>query len=138
MTTIKHLLFGAALATVAACAGPSRNVAAYRDDTASLLESRNPELKACYEAALQTDTKLAGTVTVQFVVQGESGTIKNPTIDPTRSTATPALGECVLKAINGLVLAPPDRNEGRATYTYEFRPDAPPTMVTPAVPAASS
>lgn len=134
MTAIKYLWLSAALASTAACAGPSRNVASYRDDTASLLETRNPELKACYEAALQTDTKLAGTVTVQFVVQGESGTIKNPTIDPTRSTATPALGECVLKAINGLVLAPPDRNEGRATYTYEFRPDAAPT----AVPAASS
>ncbi|MEO7733248.1 MAG: AgmX/PglI C-terminal domain-containing protein [Kofleriaceae bacterium] len=134
MTTIKQLWLGAALASIAACGGSSRNVASYRDDTASLLETRNPELKACYEAALQADTKLAGTVTVQFVVQGESGTIKNPTIDPTRSTATPALGECVLKAINGLVLAPPDRNEGRATYTYEFRPDAAPT----AVPAASS
>jgi len=134
MTILKYLGLSAALASVAACAGPSRNVAAYRDDTASLLESRSPELKACYEAALQTDSKLAGTVTVQFVVQGESGAIKNPTIDPTRSTATPALGDCVLKAINGLVLAPPDRSEGRATYTYEFRPDAAPT----AVPAAAS
>jgi hypothetical protein len=134
MTAIKYLWLGAALASITACAGPSRNVAAYRDDTASLLETQTPALKACYEAALQTDTKLAGTVTVQFVVQGESGAIKNPTIDPTRSTATPALGECVLKAINGLVLAPPDRNEGRATYTYEFRPDATPTVA----PAASS
>ena len=133
MITIKHLLFGAALASIAACAH-GRNVASYRDDTASLLETRNPELKTCYEAALQSDAKLGGTVTVQFVIQGESGMIKNPTIDPTRSTATPALGECVLKAINGLVLAPPDRSEGRATYTYEFRPDVAPT----AVPAASS
>ncbi|MBC7978773.1 MAG: AgmX/PglI C-terminal domain-containing protein [Myxococcales bacterium] len=129
---IPHVLAAALLASIAACAGPSRNVAAYRADTASLLESRRPELRACYEQALAGDTQLAGTVTIQFTVQSESGVIKNPTIDPTRSTATPALGACVIKAIDGLVLSPPDRNEGRATYVYEFRPDAPPT----AAPAA--
>jgi hypothetical protein len=134
MTTLRihQVVAAAALASVAACAGPSRTVAAYRTDTASLLDSRGPELKRCYEAALATDTQLAGTVTIQFTVQSESGVIKNPTIDPTRSTATPALGACVIQAIDGLVLSPPDRNEGRATYVYEFRPDAPPT----AVPAA--
>jgi len=122
------------VAGLAACAGPQRNVATYRTDTASLLESRSPQLKSCYESALQSDTKLAGTVTVQFVLAPETGMIKHPTIDPTRSTATPALGECVLKTLDGLILAPPDRNEGRATFTYEFRPDAPPTQVSP--PAA--
>jgi hypothetical protein len=133
MTTCKplSLLAAGVLAGLAACAGPQRNVATYRTDTASLLESRSQELKSCYEGALQGDTQLAGTVTVQFVVAPETGKIKNPAIDPTRSTATPALGECVLKAIDGLVLAPPDRNEGRATFTYEFRPDAPPTQVAP-------
>jgi hypothetical protein len=133
MTQIHHVLIATLVATVAACGGTSRNVAVYRADTANLLESRSAELRTCYENALVTDTSLAGTVTVQFVVRPDSGRIENPTIDPTRSTATPALGECVITAINGLVLAPPDRNEGRATYTYEFRPDATPT----AVPASS-
>ena len=128
------LLAAATLASLAACAGSHRSVALYRDDTASLLDSRRADIKACYEGALQSDATLAGTVTVQFVVAQATGKIKHPTIDPTRSTATPALGACVLQAIDGLALAPPDRNEGRATFTYEFRPDAPPTRVAP--PAA--
>jgi hypothetical protein len=28
----------------------------------------------------------------------------------------------VLKAVEGLKLDPPDRNEGRATFVYEFKP----------------
>jgi hypothetical protein len=63
---------------------------------------------------------------VQFIVQKATGVIADPRVDPTRSSAPPALGQCVVKAIDGLALAPPDRNEGRATFTYEFKPVAAP------------
>jgi hypothetical protein len=63
---------------------------------------------------------------VQFVVENKTGTITSPSVDQSKSTAPPVLGDCVVKAIDGLTLAPPDRNEGRATFVYEFKPNPAP------------
>lgn len=130
-STLSVLAFGA-LASTAACGGTARGLDAYRNDTSTLLETRNAQLQSCYEQALQTDSKIAGTVTVQFVVAKKTGVIENATVDQAKSSAPPVLGQCVVNAVNGLVLAPPDKNEGRATFTYEFKPTAPPA----AAPAA--
>ena len=125
------LIASGLIATVAACGGTARGLEAYRTDTANLLETRNAQLQSCYDDALKADAKLAGTVTVQFVVAKKTGTVENPQVDASKSTAPAALGQCVVKAVDGLVLAPGDKNEGRATFTYEFKPGAPPTA-TPA------
>ncbi|HEX4420239.1 MAG TPA: AgmX/PglI C-terminal domain-containing protein [Kofleriaceae bacterium] len=116
------LLAVAVAATAAACGGTARGLEAYRGDTGALLETRSAQLKSCYDDALKTDATMAGTVTVQFVVAKKTGTIENPQVDAAKSTAPAALGQCVVKAVDGLVLAPPDKNEGRATFTYEFKP----------------
>jgi hypothetical protein len=120
------LLAAGLLASAAACSGTARNLEAYRADTNNLLETRTAQLERCYEDALKADETLAGTVTVQFVVEKTTGAIANAAVDQARSTAPPALGQCVVKAIDGLTLAPPDRNEGRATFVYEFKPAAAP------------
>jgi hypothetical protein len=117
-----HHLLAASLAAAAACSGTARGLEAYRADTSKLLETRSAQLKSCYDDALRADDKLAGSVTVEFVVEKHTGAIARPTVDPARSSAPPVLGQCVVKAVDGLVLAPPDRNEGRATFTYEFKP----------------
>ena len=116
------LLIAAGLLASAACSGTARGLEAYRSDTSTLLETRSAQLKTCYDDALKADAKLAGSVTVQFVIQKGTGAITHPMVDPTRSSAPPVLGQCVVKAVDGLTLAPPDRNEGRATFTYEFKP----------------
>lgn len=121
-----------ALLAAAACGGAHRNLAAYRADTNQLLASREPQIKACYDDALKVDGKLAGTVTVQFIVEKKTGAITNAAIAKDRTTAPPLLGDCVLKAMDGLVLAPGDRNEGRATFVYEFKPTTPPAAAPPA------
>lgn len=128
MTTrhLIHLLATGLLATAAACSGTARGLEAYRTDTSRLLETRSAQLKSCYDDALKADDKLAGTVTVQFVVQKQTGMVTNAAVDAAKSTAPPVLGQCVVKALDGLVLAPPDRNEGRATFTYEFKPNPAP------------
>jgi hypothetical protein len=123
---VKNLLAASLLASAAACAGTARNLEAYRADTNRLLETRTAQLKRCYDDALKADETLAGTVTVQFVVEKTTGAIANAAVDPARSTAPPALGQCVVRAMDGLTLAPPDRNEGRATFVYEFKPTAAP------------
>lgn len=109
------------------CAGPARGPAAYRADSSQLLQTRSDQLARCYDAALKTDGALSGTVTVQFVVEKQTGMLAHAAVDPARSSAPAALGECVLTAISGLALQPPDRNEGQATFVYEFKARPPTT-----------
>ena len=124
---VMHLFAAALLASAAACAGTARGLEAYRTDTNNLLETRSAQLKSCYDDALKTDAKLAGTVTVQFIVEKQTGAIANAAVEQDKTTAPPILGQCVVKAVDGLVLAPPDRNEGRATFVYEFKPTTAPS-----------
>jgi hypothetical protein len=114
-------LLVALVASTAACAGTARGPDAYRADTSRLLETRNSQLQECYTSALKADDKLAGTVTVQFVVEKHTGAIENASVESDKTTAPSALRHCVLQAVEGLVLAPPDRHEGRATFVYEFK-----------------
>ena len=120
-----HSVFLAAvLASLAACGGKARKPDVYRADTQKLLDLRSPQLKSCYDQALASDAKLAGTVKVHFVVAKKTGVITEPKVDPA-STAPELLGRCVLQALEGLKLEPPDRNEGRATFEYTFQPEPP-------------
>jgi hypothetical protein len=61
-------------------------------------------------------------VTVHFTVKPKTGSLGRPTIDSELTTAPQALILCVLDAITGLQLAPPDAHEGRATFVYDFKP----------------
>jgi hypothetical protein len=115
------MLAAGLVVSLAAC-GSLRTVEAYRADTTKLLATRNAQLQRCYNDALTADRKAAGTVTVQFMIESDSGAISKPTVEPAHSTAPPALGQCVVKAIDGLVLAPADSQEGHATFVYEFKP----------------
>jgi hypothetical protein len=126
MTTLSRWFAAGAIASAAACAGTARAPEAYRDDTSKLLETRTAQLQQCYSEALKTDAGLSGTVTVQFVVAPKTGAITQPSVDHSKSTAPPVLGDCVVKAVDGLTLAPPDRHEGRATFVYEFKPNPAP------------
>ncbi|HEX3759985.1 MAG TPA: AgmX/PglI C-terminal domain-containing protein [Kofleriaceae bacterium] len=116
----------ASVLAIAACGGTARGLEAYREDTGKLLETRNAQLQSCYGDALKSDAKLSGTVTVQFVVEKKTGTVTQASVDQSKSTAPAVLGDCVVKAVDGLTLAPPDRNEGRATFVYEFKPNPAP------------
>lgn len=112
------------LLILAACGGTSRGLEAYRADTQKLLETRNLALKSCYDDALRSDAKLTGTVTIKFVVEKQTGAIRSASVDGAQTSAPSILGECVLQAVSGLKLEPADRNEGQATFVYEFKPAA--------------
>jgi len=112
----------AAAATTAACSMRTRAPDEYRDDTQALLETKRAEIKTCYDAALKGFPTTGGTVTVRFVVESETGKVASASVDEGRSTAPPQLRDCVLRAMDGLVLTPGDGNEGQATFTWEFRP----------------
>lgn len=92
----------------------------WRDDTSKVLATKNNDIKACYDGILKGQPGVGGKVTVKFEVETEGGKIQNVTIDPANTSAPPAVGECVKKNIEGLVIAPPDRRTGEGTFVYEF------------------
>jgi hypothetical protein len=109
------------LALAAGCGGTSRGLEAYRTDTQAMLHTRDSQLQQCYDDARKADANAAGTVAVTFVVEKKTGTVTQPALDAAKTTAPKPLGDCVLKVVDGLKLDPPDKNEGRAEFVYEFK-----------------
>lgn len=115
-----RLLAVSVLSGVTGCSFYARGPEDYRKDTRALLETRNPQIKTCYDEALKSSTGASGTVVVNFTVEEKTGKIKDPTVLP-RSTAPAPLGECIVNALDGLALEPPDQRKGDATFTWEFQ-----------------
>jgi hypothetical protein len=107
---------------VTACAGTKRNTAVYRADTQRVLETRNAAIKRCYDKVLAADASATGTVTVRFVVEQKTGAFTKVTVDPSTSNAKAPLVMCVLEAVNGLKLDPPDVSSAQATFSYQLAP----------------
>src|SRR5262245_40922601 len=117
----RHLLvLIAPLALLAGCQFIARGPEQYRDDTKALLEQNSSSLKSCYDGVIATDSSAKGTVTVRFVVEQETGAIKDVEVDNETSTAPPPVRDCVVNAVTGLKLDPADARDGVATFTYEF------------------
>lgn len=124
------------------CSVAARDANMYAQDTQKVLESRNGAIKACYDQLLKADKNVAGTVTVKFTVKTETGDLTDIKVDPAGTTAPEALSQCVVTSIQGLKLAPPDSQEGLATYSWSFQVGAPaaavPAAAPPAAPAANA
>jgi hypothetical protein len=117
---MRSLLTGLLLsAALAGCA--VRSAEMYRDDTRKLLETKTTGLQACYDAELQSHPDAAGKVIVRFTVEDDTGKIVDPNIDDLLSTPNRTLRGCVLDALKGLVLYPPDERHGDATFVWEFQ-----------------
>jgi len=106
------------------CGGAIRVGDAYRDDTAKLLTAQaNPRIHDCFDGMVKTTPgpkALQGTTTVHFIVAKDTGVITNATVVPESTTAQPPVAQCVVSALQGLKLDPPDGVDGDATYTWEF------------------
>lgn len=107
------------------CSGAIRTDKPYRDDVAQVLESKNGEVKACYDNLLKNKKDAAGKVTVHFTVEMKTGAFKDVSAVADGTTAPPELQQCVTSALSGLVLNPGDANNGDATFVYEFNVGAP-------------
>jgi hypothetical protein len=107
------------------CSFHARSAEDYRDATHALLETRNPQIKQCYDDALAAQPDLQGTVGIKFTVESETGNIINAAVDPGSTNAPEALSQCVLASVQGLTLAPPDKRDGLATFVYQFQVAAP-------------
>jgi hypothetical protein len=122
------------LALAAGCSFHARSPDEYRDATQALLDTKSADIKTCYDTALQGKNDLAGTVTVHFTVEAETGKIGNVSADAAKTQAPDVLTQCVVKSIDGLALNPPDANPGDGTFEYQFVVG--PTPPAPAAPPA--
>jgi hypothetical protein len=111
----------ATLGSLSACQFHARSPEKYRDDTRAVLETRSAQIASCYDSALAQDASASGQVVVQFFVEEKTGKIHDAEVLPA-STAPPALGQCVVDALDGLTLDPPDQRLGDATFTWAFSP----------------
>ena len=117
------LLLGAAF--LVGCQFYARAPEDYAKETKALLASKNDEIKSCYDQLLQKDKDAEGVVAVDFKVEAKTGKITDPVVNEERTTAPDQLSTCVVQAIDGLALDPPDQREGVASFEYEFKPNAP-------------
>jgi len=108
------------LALAAGCSFHARSPDEYRDATQTLLESKSADIKTCYDEALKGKNDLAGTVTVHFTVEAETGALSNVSADAAKTQAPEILTQCVVKSLEGLKLDPPDANPGDGTFEYHF------------------
>ena len=111
------------------CSLIKRDAKTYSEDTTALIQTKSGELKACYDGVLKGDEKTAGSVTVFFVVEKETGKVKD--VEVQDSSVPETIKSCVEGALTGLTLDPGDADDGHATITFAFEPGPPP----PAPPA---
>jgi outer membrane biosynthesis protein TonB len=107
--------------TLAATGCAARSAEMYRDETRKLLETKQGAIQACYDEALKASPTAIGKVVVRFTVKSDTGVISDAKVLKKQSTASDALGACVVKAIEGLKLDPPDERDGDATFSWEFQ-----------------
>jgi RNA polymerase sigma factor (sigma-70 family) len=86
-----------------------------------------PLLAECYEKELEHDHKLAGTVVVNFTIEGApdvGGLVSESSIDTDKSTlANPAVQECIQETMYALEIAAPEGGgKVNVVYPFEFRP----------------
>lgn len=112
-----------ALGTLSAgCAMRSDDI--YAKDVQKVLETKGSDLAQCHAAALQSDPSAAGTVVVHFKVKEDTGEFTDPAVVPDKTTAPPALQQCVVQALPGLKLQPADNRPADANYEFVFNPVA--------------
>lgn len=125
MTRLATLTALVVLGSVACAHGyAERDQTKYRDDSRALMMTKAPSVKSCYDRVLKSDPKASGMVVLHFKVQPETGLVTEPQLDGAATTAPAPLSRCVLEAVDGLKLDPPDVNEGQATFTWELKPRA--------------
>lgn len=120
----RNAIFCSALACLslatAGCTFYARSPQQYRDDTSKVLETKTAEIDSCYDTVLKTTPTAGGKVTLTFTVEEKTGKIIDAKADAARTTAPQPLIDCVVNAINGLMLQPPDQRKGNATFEYDF------------------
>jgi hypothetical protein len=118
---------GALLAalSLSACSFHARDAESYRKVTREVLETRNADIKSCYDKALEKDPKMDGTIVIKMTVEKDTGVIKDVKVDKKASEGSKLLRACVVDALHDLKIDPPDAREGQATFSWKFEAKKP-------------
>jgi len=109
-----------ALAATMGCSFYARGPEDYRKATRELLDGKNKSIESCYKRQLKDDEKARGKVVASFQVEAKTGNIVKAKIVDKKTTAGKELQQCVLSALEGLKLSPPDQRTGKATFEWDF------------------
>ena len=77
---MKKALLALTLLPALGCSFHARSPDEYRDATEALLQTKNADVKLCYDEALKTNKDLSGDVTVHFKVEAETGKVFDVTV----------------------------------------------------------
>ena len=118
-SSMQTILAAGALLLAIGCEYHARSPEDYRGVTRELIQTRTGQIQTCYDTVLKSNKEASGSVTVHFFVQEDTGAFQNIEALPS-STAPEPLQQCVVTALEGLVLAPPDARKGDATFSFDF------------------
>ena len=107
-------------AGLSACSFYARGPEGYRKAVRGVLEQKQADMEACYKRTYDADQSAQGRVVAAFEVEPKTGKIVKPTIEQEGTTANPALQQCVLASLDGLILDPPDQRTGVARFSWDF------------------
>lgn len=109
-------------AIAAGCSFIARDTETYKNENRALVETKTPDIRACYDAALAQDPTLSGEVVASWTVEKKTGNLTNITVLTDKSTAPEGLQNCVMSALEGLKFAKPDRRDGQVeSFTWSFQ-----------------
>lgn len=90
-----------------------------KDIIRRVVRTHMPEIRSCYETRLQLNPKLAGKVTLSFVI-GTQGTVQSVKV---QSSTLPdeVVGQCLTKAVKRWKFPRPDGGIVKVNYPFVFR-----------------
>lgn len=107
-------------AGLCACSFYARGPDDYRKAVREVLEKKQADVEACYKRTYDADQSAQGQVVVTFEVEPKTGKLVKPAVVQEGTTANPALQQCVLGSLEGLVLDPADQRTGVGKFTWSF------------------
>ena len=105
---------------VAGCSFHARAPDDYRKATRELLDQKSTSIEGCYRRELGNAEDTQGTVVVSFEVEAKTGNIVKAKVVDEKTNAKQQLQTCVLDALAGLKLDPPDQRTAQATFEWQF------------------
>ncbi len=115
-----HTFLVLALASLVGCSFYARGPEDYRKVTRDLLEKKNEKIEDCYKGELAASETAQGNVVVRFDVEAKTGNLTNIKVVDKKTNASENLQKCVVDALQGLKLDPPDQRTGEATFEWDF------------------
>ncbi|MFO0590106.1 MAG: AgmX/PglI C-terminal domain-containing protein [Polyangiaceae bacterium] len=85
----------------------------------STIQAHNGAFRACYDAGLERDSLLTGTVWVKLVI-ARDGSLESTTIEPKTDLPDPEAVSCVLNEMKALTFPAPETGKVTVNYPISF------------------